>query len=73
MSNNSRDSCDLSLICSVSSVEGETSDISEVEGDLQTIKPYRFEPEANDWPPDLDTEAEYDNSRDEERLHCRDW
>ena len=50
MSDISSDSCDLSLICPVSSVKSKASDISEVEGDLQMIELYRFKPEASDSP-----------------------
>ena len=39
MSDRSSDSGDLSLSCSVSSVESEES-VSEVEGDLETVEPY---------------------------------
>ena len=37
LSDSSNDSGDLSLSCSVSSVESEESKVSEVEGDLQTV------------------------------------
>ena len=40
MSNNSNDSGNLSLSCSVSSVESEESQLSKVEGDLDTVEPY---------------------------------
>ena len=40
MSDRSSDSGDLSLSCSVSSVESEESEVSEVEGDLETVEPY---------------------------------
>ena len=42
LSNSSNGSGDLSLSCSVSSVEGEESEVSEVEGDLETVEPYRL-------------------------------
>ena len=73
MSDSSNDSGDLSLSCSVSSVESEESEVSEVEGDLETVKPYQFEPIASDSPAESDTEAEDDDSRVKERLHSRDW
>ena len=40
MSDRSSDSGDFSLSCSVSSVETEESEVSEVEGDLETDEPY---------------------------------
>ena len=46
MSDSSSDSCDLSLSCSVSSVESDESEVSEVGVDLETVEPYQFEPEA---------------------------
>ena len=46
LSDSSNDSCDLSLSCSVSSVESEESEVSEVERDLETVEPYQFEPAA---------------------------
>jgi len=73
MSDSSSDSGDLSLSCSVSSVESDEAEVSEEEGDLQTIEPYQFEPEASESPAELDTEAGDDDSGDEERLHSRDW
>ena len=42
LSDSSNDSCNLSL----SSVESEESEVSEVEGDLETVEPYQFEPVA---------------------------
>ena len=41
LSDSSNDSGDLSLSCSVSSVESEQS---EVEGDLETVEAHQFEP-----------------------------
>jgi len=73
MSDSSSDSGDLSLSCFVSSVESNEAEVSEEEGDLQTIEPYQFEPEASESPAELDTEAGDDDSGDEERLHSRDW
>ena len=73
ISDSSSDSGDLSLSCSVSSVESKESEVSEVEGDLETVKPYQFEPVASDLSAESDTEAEDDNSGDEERLRSRDW
>ena len=37
------DSCDLSLSCSVLSVENKESEVSELEGGLETVEPYQFE------------------------------
>ena len=48
LSNSSNNSGDLSLSCLVSSVESKESEVSEVEGDLETVEPYRFEPVASD-------------------------
>ena len=47
MSDGSSDSGDLSLSCSVSSVESEESEVSELEGSLKTVEPYQFEPVAS--------------------------
>ena len=69
MSNSSNDSGDLSLSCSVSSIENEESEVSEVEGDLETVVPYQFEPDSSE----SNTEADHDDSEDEERLRNRDW
>ena len=81
MSNSSSDSVDLSLSFSVSSVENEEYEASEVEGDLETVEAYQFEPEVSDHSPGerfKDTaesiaEAGDDDSGDKERLHSRDW
>ena len=73
MSDSSKDSGDLSLFCSVSSVDSEESEVSEVEGDLETVEPYQFEPVASDSSTESDTEAEDDDSGDEDRLRSRDW
>ena len=35
------------LLCSVSSIDSEESEVSEVEGDLETVEPYQFEPVAH--------------------------
>ena len=43
-----------------------------MEGDLETVEPYQFEPEASDSLAESDTEAD-DDSRDEESLYDRDW
>ena len=71
MSDSSSNSDDFSLSCSVSSVqkENEVSELSEVEGHLETIEPYQFEPDASDLP----AESEDDDSGEEEGLHNRDW
>ena len=39
MSASSNDADDLSLSCSVSTVKSEESEVSEVEGDLETVEP----------------------------------
>ena len=44
-----------------------------MEGDLETVKPYQFEPVASDSSAESDTEAEDDHSGDKDRLHSRDW
>ena len=44
-----------------------------MEGDLETVEPYQFEAVATDSPAEPDTEAEDDDSGDEERLCSRDW
>ena len=58
MSCDSSDSGDLSMYCSVSSVEIEESEVLEVEGYLETVEPYQFEPVASDSSAESDTEAE---------------
>ena len=83
MSDSSSDSVDLSLSFSVSSVESEEYEASEVEGDLETVEAYQFEFEVSDHSPGAwelfeDTaesaaEAGDDDSGDKERLHSRDW
>ena len=70
MSDSSNNAGDLSLFCSVSSIE---SQVSEVEGDLEIVEPYLFEPVASDSPAESDTEVQDDNSGDEERFCSRDW
>ena len=72
MSDSSNDSGDLSLSCSVSSVESKESEVSEVEGDLETVEPYQFEPVASDSSAESDTEAEDDDSGNKEGLCSRD-
>ena len=47
MNDGSNGSGDLSLSCSVSSIKGEESEVSEVEGDLETVELYQFEPLAS--------------------------
>ena len=47
MSDSCSDSGYLSLSCSVSSVESEESKVSEVEGDIEMVEPYQFEPAVN--------------------------
>ena len=73
MSDSSNDSGDLSLFCSVSSVDTEESEVSEAEGDLETVEPYQFEPVASDSSTESDTEVEDDDSGVEDRLRSRDW
>ena len=74
MSDGSGDSADLYLSCSVSSVENEESELSELEGDLKIVEPYRFEPIAStDSSLQSDTELDDDDSGDEERLSSTDW
>ena len=73
MSDSSNDAGDLSLSGSVSSVESEESQVSEVEDDLEIVKTYQFEPVASDSPEESDTEAQDDDSGDEERFCSRDW
>ena len=48
LSDSSDDSGDLSLSCSVSFVESKEPEVSEVEGDLETVELYQFEPVASD-------------------------
>ena len=43
LNDSSNDFGDLSLSCSVSFVENEVSEVSEVEGDLETVELYQFE------------------------------
>ena len=38
----------LGMSCLVSSVESKESEVSKVEGDLETVEPYQFEPVASD-------------------------
>ena len=51
----------------VSSIDSEESEVPEVEGDLETVKPYQFEPVASDSSTESDTEAEDDDSGVEDR------
>ena len=74
MSDGSGDSSDLYLSCSVSSVENEDAELSELEGDLKIVEPYRFEPIASsDSSLQSDTEPDDDDSGDEERLSSTAW
>ena len=66
MSDSSNDAGDLSLSCLVSSVESEESQVSEVEGYLEIVEPYQFEPVPSDSPAESDTEAQDDDSGDED-------
>ena len=47
--------------------------MSEVEGDLEIVKPYQFERVASDSSSESDTEADDDDSVDENGLRSRDW
>ena len=73
MSDSDSDSGHLRLSCSVSSFEIDESEVSKAEGDLETVEPYQFEPEASDSPVESDTDTADDDSQDEERLNSRDW
>ena len=73
MNDSSSDSHDLSLSCSVSSVEKEESEVSAVEDDPETVEPYQFEPVASDSSAEMDTEEDGDDSVNEERLCSRYW
>ena len=64
MSDSSNDAGDLSLSCSVSSVESEESEVSEVEGELETVEPYQFDPVPSDS--SVESEAKDDNSGDKD-------
>ena len=59
------------LFCSVSSIDSEESEVSEVEGDLETVEPYQFEPVASDSSTESDIKA--DDSGVKDRLCSRDW
>ena len=61
------------LFCSVSSIDSEESEVSEVEGDLETVELYQFEPVASDSSTESDIEADDDDSGVEDRLCSRDW
>ena len=73
MSDSSNDSGDLSLFCSISFIDSKESEVSEVEGDLETVELYQFEPVASDSSTESDTETEDDDSGVEDRLCSRDW
>ena len=60
------------LFCSVSSIDSEESEVSEVEGDLKIVEPYQFEPVVSDSSTESDIEAD-DDSGVEDRLCSRDW
>ena len=51
---NREQSATLSNSCLVSSVESKESEVSKVEGDLETVEPYQFEPVASDSSVELD-------------------
>ena len=72
MSDSSNDSGDLSMSCSVSSIDSEESEVSVVEDDLQTVEPFQFEPIASVSSTESDTEAD-DDYGVEDRLRSRDW
>ena len=48
VSGDSSDSGDLSLFCSVSSIKIEELEVLEVEGYLETVEPYQFNPVVSD-------------------------
>ena len=73
VSDSSSVSGELSLSFSVSSVESEGSELSDVESDLGIVEPYQFEPEASDSPASAESDDENDDSGDEGRLRGRDW
>ena len=60
------------LFCSVSSINSEESEVSEVEGDLETVEPYQFEPVASDSSTESDIEADDNDSGVKDRLCSRD-
>ena len=66
---------DLSLSFSVSSVESKEYEASEVEGDLEMVEAYQFEPEVSDHSPgeqfEDTAESGDDDSGDKERLHSK--
>ena len=76
MSDSSSDSVDLSLSFSVSSVESEEYEASEIEGDLEIVEAYQFESDVSDHSPgerfEDTAESRDDDSGDKERLHSRD-
>ena len=74
MSDDSSDSCVLSLSCSVSSsTDSESSGNSELEGDPGTIEPYQFELYGSDSPAESDDSEDHGDPEDDDRLHSRDW
>ena len=64
---------DFGLFCSVSSTDSEESEVSEVEGDPETVEPYQFKPVVSDSSTESDIEADDDDSGVEDRLCSRDW
>ena len=68
MSNSSNN---FGLLCSVSSIDSKESEVSKVEGDLETVEPYQFEPIVSDSSTEPDTEADDNNSGVEDRLRSR--
>ena len=42
-----------------------------MEGDLETVKPYQFEPVASDSPAESDAEAEVDDSGERDVQDCQ--
>ena len=74
MSDDSSNSCVLSLSCFVSSsTDCECSGNSELEGDLGTIEPYQFEPSGSDSPAESDDSEDHGDPEDDDRLHSKDW
>ena len=59
------------LFCSVSFVDSEELEVSEVEGDLETVEPYQFEPVVSDSSTESDIEADDNDSGVKYRLCSR--
>ena len=63
MSDSNNDSGNLSLSCLVSSIKSEESEVSEVEGDLETVESYQFEAVASSYLPYFTVKAPMSNNR----------